>query len=175
MWKSTTCHVLMARAVHVARPVAISRYGDAFMAKKSALTSFNQIEVPAIPDEPDDVELGARPDGLRSLVGWAKAHHAERGVGTDRRAPLPTLSDLAVSPRGQSRPTLVRQIIGRGRRLCPPYPLSREAGSRRWRARFSVPKKTSAVGPRRSSRFVCFERSLHSCVMFLPVARFVRS
>src|SRR6266849_6397951 len=29
------------------------------------------------------------------LVRWAKAHHAECGVGTDRRALLPTLSDLS--------------------------------------------------------------------------------
>src|SRR5260370_7127088 len=45
---------------------------------------------------------GATPDGLRSPVGWAKAHGAERVVGTDRRSPLPTLSDPLPLPPGRT-------------------------------------------------------------------------
>jgi hypothetical protein len=33
MWKSGTCHVLMAPATYLAGPIAMSRYGDAFTAK----------------------------------------------------------------------------------------------------------------------------------------------
>jgi hypothetical protein len=47
MWKSGTCHVLMARVAYVARPAAASRYDDAFTAQKeSALASCNQITSP---------------------------------------------------------------------------------------------------------------------------------
>jgi hypothetical protein len=38
MWKSGTCHFVMARVAYVARPAATSRYGEAFTAKKSKLT-----------------------------------------------------------------------------------------------------------------------------------------
>lgn len=34
-------------------------------------------------------------------VGWTKAHHAERRVATDRRAPLPPLSNLAIDRVGK--------------------------------------------------------------------------
>src|SRR5258708_33774807 len=65
---------------------------------------------------------GATPDGLRSPVGWAKAHGAERVVGTDRRATLPTLSDPATRPRGQSRTRPVPHVRGCGGRRLPPHP-----------------------------------------------------
>src|SRR5258706_11366159 len=52
MWKSGTCHVLMARVAYVARPAATSRYGDAFAAKKSTLTTLNQISGSAMADKP---------------------------------------------------------------------------------------------------------------------------
>src|SRR6266481_2750031 len=52
MWKSGTCHVLMARAAYVERPAATSRYGDAFAAKKSTLTTLNQISGSAMADKP---------------------------------------------------------------------------------------------------------------------------
>src|SRR5216684_2021779 len=42
-------------------------------------------------------------------------------LGTDPHAPLPTLSNLARRPRGQSRARAVRHVISCGRRLCPPY------------------------------------------------------
>jgi len=51
MWKSGTCHVLMARAAYVARPHTMSRDGDAFTAKKTTLTSSNQIRVLALSDK----------------------------------------------------------------------------------------------------------------------------
>ena len=53
MWKSGTCHVLMARVAYVARPAATSRYGDAVTAKKSTLPTLNQISGPAMADKPD--------------------------------------------------------------------------------------------------------------------------
>ena len=53
MWKSGTCHVLMARVVYVARPAAASRSGDAFTAKKSTLTTLNQISGSVITNKPD--------------------------------------------------------------------------------------------------------------------------
>src|SRR5260370_17465362 len=65
---------------------------------------------------------GATPDGLRSPVGWAKAHGAERVVGTDRRAPLPTLSDLTTSPRGQSRPMPGHHFCASPHPAFPPPP-----------------------------------------------------
>jgi hypothetical protein len=46
MWKSGTCHFVMARVAYVARPAATSRYCDAFGAKKSTLTTINQISAP---------------------------------------------------------------------------------------------------------------------------------
>jgi hypothetical protein len=53
MWKSGTCHALMARVAYVARPAATSRYGDAFAAKKPTLTTLNQMSAPAMADKPD--------------------------------------------------------------------------------------------------------------------------
>src|SRR5258708_13417630 len=39
----------------------------------------------------------------------------------DRPAPLPTLSDLARCPRGQSRARPLHHVASCSRRLCPPY------------------------------------------------------
>src|SRR5260370_17771428 len=74
MWKSGTCHVLMARVAYVARPAATSRYGDAFTAKKSTLTTLNQISGPAMADKP-----------AFERVKQSQPHPEERPKGASRR------------------------------------------------------------------------------------------
>src|SRR6266478_969619 len=68
MWKSGTCHVLMARAAYVERPAATSRYGDAFAAKKSTLTALNQIGGSNMANKPDMSKL--RPIRSRLTLKW---------------------------------------------------------------------------------------------------------
>jgi hypothetical protein len=56
MWKSGTRHALMARATYLARPIAMSRYGDAFTPKVYP-NIFQSSQGPAMSDKPDDVEV----------------------------------------------------------------------------------------------------------------------
>src|SRR5262249_53595376 len=76
-WKSGTCHVLLARVAYVARPAATSRFGEAFAAKKSTLTTLNQMSGSATANRPDMSKQ--RPIRSRLTLKWRSTEGARPG------------------------------------------------------------------------------------------------